>query len=127
MRLIIGLCTALVLMAALPTDASAQAVAQVNTVEVPAGKTADYMAGLEKILALIERVVPEAEARVWQATIAGTSSNRISVVTEFDSVEAWAVGTSRLVADPAYQPLIGELEATGRTVVSVSLATEITP
>ena len=127
MRLITALCTALILMTALPTDASAQAVVRINTVEVPAGKMADYMAGLEKILALVERVAPEAEARVWQASIAGTSSNRISVVTEFDSLEAWAAGVSKLRADPAYQPLIEELEATGRTLLSVSLATEITP
>ena len=64
MRLITALCTALILMAALPTDASAQAVAQVNTVEVPAGKLADYMAGLEKIIALIERVSPD-RPRGW--------------------------------------------------------------
>ena len=127
MRIFTGICAALILIAAIPTTASAQAVAQVSTVEVPAGKVDDYMAGLEKILALIERVSPEAEARAWQATIAGTSSNRISVVVEFDSREAWAAGTSRFQSDPAYQPLLGELEATGRTLLSVSLATEITP
>ena len=127
MRIVSGLCALLFLLTAMPVDSSAQSVAQVTTVEVPAGRVDDYMAGLEKILALIERVSPESEARAWQATIAGTSSNPISVVVEFDSLEAWAAGGARFLEDPAYQALIRELEATGRTIVSVSLATEITP
>ncbi len=42
-------------------------------------------------------------------------------------MEAWAEGTSMLSAHSEYQPLIKELEATDRVMVSVSLATEITP
>ena len=127
MRFVFGLCAAVILLAAMPVDSSAQSVTQVNTIKVAADKVDAYLAGMQKMMVLYEQVVPAVEMRIWRSSIAGTTSGLLTVVTEFESMEAWAEGTSMLSAHSEYQPLIKELEATDRVMVSVSLATEITP
>ena len=108
----------------LPTLSFSQAVAQVTTVEVPAANTADYVAAVKALNPLIKKHGPNAEMRVWQATVAGTASNRISVVVEFPNLAEWAESTPKLVADPEYQSALRKFEGLGRKIVSVSMAME---
>ena len=109
----------------LPTLSFSQSVAQVTTVEVPGAKTAEYVAAVKALAPVIKKHSPSATVRVWQATVAGAASNRISVVVEFPSLAAWAEGTPKLVADPAYQSALRKFEGMGRKIVSVSMASEL--
>ena len=60
--------------------------------------------------------------------VAELDENLIGVLTEQRrAMTDAAADVSKFQDDPAFQPLLGELEATGRTLLSVSLATEITP
>ena len=109
----------------LPTMAFSQSVAQVNTVEVPAAKAAEYVAAVKALKPLIKKHSPGATMRVWQATIAGPMSNRISVVVEFSSMTAWAEGMTKLQADPEFAKALAKFAALGRKIVSVQVATEM--
>jgi len=108
----------------LPTLAFSQSVAQVTTVEVPGANTAKYVAAVKALIPLITKHSPNAEVRIWQATIAGTASNRISVVVEYPSLAAWAEGGPKLTADPEFHKALRNFEGLGRKILSVSLATE---
>ena len=125
MRWSIGLLVVAVLL--MPALASAQAVIQVNTIEVDASKVQDYLDGLKKLEPILGKHAPSAKLRVWQSTVAGPNSNRVSVVLEFSNAVAWAEGIQKVQSDPAFAGFLRGLEATGRKIVSVSLATEVTP
>ena len=127
MRIVPGLCAAALFLVALPADSPAQSVAQVNTIEVAADEVDAYVAGMKKMKVLYEQILPEVEMRIWRTAIGGASSGLLTVVTEFESMEAWAAGTSTLSAQADYQPLIEELQATRRVMVSVSIVSDITP
>ena len=105
-----------------PTLSFSQSVAQVTTVEVPGAKTAEYVAAVKALAPLIKKHSPSSKMRIWQATVAGAASNRISVVVEFPSMVAWAEST--LYADPEYQSALRNFEGIGRKILSVSLSTE---
>ena len=107
-----------------PTLSFSQSVAQVTTVEVPGAKTAEYVAAVKALAPLIKKHSPSSKMRIWQATVAGAASNRISVVVEFPSMVAWAESTPKLVADPEYQSALRNFEGIGRKILSVSLSTE---
>lgn len=107
-------------------DVSGQAVIQVNTVEVPEDQVGAYLSGLKNIIDLYEQILPEAELRIWQDA-EGASAHLITVMTEFASADAWTAGNAKLQADSVYQQLIEAFEATGRSMVSVTLFSEITP
>ncbi|GMR23200.1 MAG: hypothetical protein BMS9Abin37_1610 [Acidobacteriota bacterium] len=108
----------------LPTLSFSQSVAQVTTVEVPGANTAKYVTAVKALIPLINKHSPNAEVRIWQATVAGTSSNRISVVVEYPSLAAWAEGGPKLAADPEFHGALRKFEGMGRKILSVSLATE---
>jgi hypothetical protein len=108
----------------LPTLSFSQSMAQVTTVEVPGANTAEYVAAVKALIPVIKKHGPEAEMRVWQAAIAGTASNRISVVVEFPSLAAWAESTPKVTADPDYHSALRRFEGMGREIISVSLAIE---
>ena len=127
MRTVSRLCAAALFLLALPADSPAQSVAQVNTIEVAADEVDAYLAGMKKMKVLYEQILPSVEMRIWRTAIGGASSGLLTVVTEFENMEAWAAGTSTLSAHAGYQPLVEELQATGRVMVSVSIVSDITP
>ena len=126
MRIVSGLCVVFLLCGAMSVDVSGQAVVQVNTVEVPEDQVGAYLSGLKNIIDLYEQILPEAELRVWRDA-EGVSPHLITVMTEFAGADAWTAGNAKLQADPVYQQLIEAFEATGRSMVSVTLFSEITP
>ena len=109
----------------LPAMAFSQAVAQVTTVEVPGAKTAEYVAAVKALKPVIMKHDSNAKVRVWQATIAGAASNRISVVVEYPNLAAWAESGPKLIADPEFQAALRKFEGMGRKIISVTLATEM--
>ena len=126
MRIISGLGVVFLLSGAMSVDVSGQAVVQVNTVEVSEDQVGAYLSGLKNIIDLYEQILPEAELRVWRDA-EGVSPHLITVMTEFPSADAWTAGNAKLQADSVYQQLIEAFEATGRSMVSVTLFSEIIP
>ena len=82
------------------------------------------VAAVKALIPLIKKHGSSAEVRIWQASVAGTASNRISVVVEFPSLAAWAEGTPKLAADPDFHSALRKFEGMGRKILSVSLVTE---
>ena len=111
---------------AMSVDVSGQAVVQVNTVEVPEDQVGAYLSGLKNIIDLYEQILPDAELRVWRDA-EGVSPHLITVMTEFASADAWTAGNAKLQADPVYQQLIEAFEATGRSMVSLTVFSEVIP
>lgn len=108
-----------------PTPSFSQSVAQITTVEVPGAKTAEYVTAVKALIPIIKKHNSDATLRIWQATIAGTASNRISVVVEFPSLASSAEGTPKLVADPEYPSALRKFESMGRKIISVAMASEL--
>ena len=126
MRIVSGLCVMFLLCGAMSVDVSGQAVVQVNTVAVPEEQVGAYLSGLKNIIDLYEQILPDAELRVWRDA-EGVSPHLITVMTEFASADAWTAGNAKLQADPVYQPLIEASEATGRSMVSLTVFSEVIP
>jgi len=126
MRIVSGLCVVFLLCGAMSVDVSGQAVVQVNTVEVPEDQVGAYLSGLKNIIDLYEQILPEAELRVWRDA-EGVNPHLITVMTEFASADARTAGNAKLQADPVYQQLIEAFEATGRSMVSLTVFSEVIP
>ena len=109
----------------LPAFTFAQSVAQVTTLEVPADKTADYVEALKTLIPILRKHSPRSNTRIWQATVAGSASNRITVIVEFPSMLAWAERGPKMNADPAYKKALEVFEGMERRILSVSLHTEL--
>ncbi len=103
MRILIGLCLALVLVAATPSESSAQAVAQVITFEVAPGQVGDFLAVFAKGAPILQRHAPDAEAAIWQTVVGGPNTNRLTIVITHPSLEAWGATQPKIAADPAYR------------------------
>jgi len=111
-----------------PTVAVAQAggaVMQVVAVEAK-GDASSYLALVKKAMPIMTKH-GATNVRVLRATVAGPNSGTIFVSVEYASAEAWGKSGAALQADPEWQKLLKEFEATGRTVVSNSILTDVTP
>ncbi len=126
MRIVLGVCLALVLVAATPSESSAQAVAQVITLEVAPTQIVGFMATFAKGRSIYERLEIDAEVNAWRSIVGG-AFNQIVIVFRYPSLEAWAAAGTKLNADPEYQPLLAAVGASGIEVVSSALQGELVP
>ena len=109
-----------------PAQEDSEAVLQVIRIDTH-GNTSAYITSLKAVLDRLEELSPESSSRVWEATLAGDSTGAVYVVTEYSSLAAFAAANAETVADEALAEGIAALAATGRTVESTSILTEITP
>lgn len=87
--------------------------------------TAAYLEALEPLMARLGELSPDAESEVLMASFAGTSSGLIYVVVRSNSVAAVGALTDKTNNDAEYQRLLARVAATGRTIVSRSLLSEV--
>lgn len=111
--------------ALLPDAARAEAVAQVVTVTLD-GDPKPYLDLIQKSQAITKRLsLPS--LNVAQATFAGTATRELYVWTEYPSLEALGQAAPKLEADSEWQALLGQIEATGRRMVSNEVWRDRTP
>tara|TARA_B110000116_G_scaffold210805_1_gene186584 strand:- start:386 stop:760 length:375 start_codon:yes stop_codon:yes gene_type:complete len=87
--------------------------------------TAAYLEALEPLMARLEELNPDAESEVLMATFAGTATGLIYVAVRSKSVAAAGAVTDSTDNDAEYQRLLVRVAATGRTIVSRSLLSEV--
>jgi|TARA_B110001454_G_C12479102_1_gene333586 hypothetical protein len=87
--------------------------------------TAAYLEALEPLMARLEELNPDAESEVLMATFAGTATGLIYVAVRSKSVAAAGAVTDSTDNDAEYQRLLARVAATGRTIVSRSLLSEV--
>jgi hypothetical protein len=124
MVVLLSVAVGLVLFAA-PAASQEGAALQVVAVQVK-GDGSDYIAKLKGGMPLMMKHGASA-VRVFRATVAGPNSGTLFVSVEYPNMEAWAKGSAKMAADPAWQKLIKDLEATGRVLTSNSLLQDVTP
>ena len=76
-------------------------------------------------MARLEELNPDAESEVLMATFAGTATGLIYVAVRSKSVAAAGAVTDSTDNDAEYQRLLARVAATGRTIVSRSLLSEV--
>src|SRR2546425_2764173 len=102
-----------VVILALPAVAAdAPKVLSVLTVKVKGDQDA-YLQKVKQFNAIAKRVDSGASIRVWRATLAGNDTGLIFVGIEYASMEALAKGMAKTAADPEWQRLRKELDASG--------------
>ncbi len=105
----------------MPTSADVVAVTTIDT----HGNTAAYLEALEPLMARLEELNPDAEMEVFRATLAGPAVDLIYFILRVESVAAYGEVTDNNQGDAEYQRLLQRLAATGRTLESRSLLTEV--
>ena len=105
----------------MPTSADVVVVTTIDT----HGNTAAYLEALEPLMARLEELNPDAEIEVFRATLAGSAVDLIYVIIRLESVAAYGELTDSNQGDAEYQRRLRVLEATGRTLESRSLLTEV--
>ena len=125
---ILGSVLVLVLLVA-PLPAQAQQAPKVSNVlafdvggDVPA-----FLGFVERANKIADRLGNKAVVRVFQSTLAGPQTGTILVVVEHESLATMAAEQAKTAADPEWQKFLADLQAAGISIVSNSVAVEITP
>ena len=116
MRIVVGLCLALVLVAATPSESSAQPVALVITLEVAPPQMPAFLAALGRAAAVAGEL-GEGEGTLWQNAVGG-APNQLTLVIQFPSVESWAAAQTANAASAEFQQAFAAVGATGARFVS---------
>ena len=129
MRTIVQCCRSLLVavwLVSVPVAVHAQAAVTVLTVKVKGDQDA-YLAKTKPLSAIMKRN-GATSVRVLRATMAGDRTGLISFVSEYPSLEAYGKSATQMAADPEWQKLRKEIEASGmREIVSSSLLVDVTP
>ena len=81
MRIVIGLCLALVLVAATPSESSAQEVAQEFTLKVSPGQMPAFLTGMAEITIAAQRLgTATGDLNVWQNTVGGPVDELVIII-----------------------------------------------
>lgn len=128
MRIIVGLCFAIVLLAATPSESSAQVVSHEWTLNV----TPEQIPALRTMLAEFRAVTERLGTRtapgthfIWHDLVTG-AVDEIVLVIQYPSLEAWAAATAKQTADPAYRQARAKARAAGIGWVSENIKTAFT-
>lgn len=125
MRIVIGLCLALVLVAATPSESSAQPVAFVITVEVAPAQIPAFLAAFGRAAAIAGEL-GEGEPTLWRSVVGG-APNQLTVVVNFPSIEAWAAQQAANAASTEFQQAFAAVGATVARFISSGLQSQIAP
>jgi hypothetical protein len=99
---------------------------QTVTVKVAPGHLDEYLAKIQQLQAISERVGGGGTMRVWQATAAGPDTGNLIVGIIHENLVSYANSTTKIQADPEWQQLVAGLDDI-RTIVSTGLSRRVTP
>ena len=125
---ILGSVLVLVLFVA-PLPAQAQDAPKVsNVLAFAAGADVPTLLGfVERGSKIAERLGNKGVVRVFVSTLAGPNTGSVAIVIEHESLASMAAEQAKTNADPEWQKLVADIQASGITLVSNSVAVEITP
>lgn len=105
----------------LPTNADERLVTTIDT----HGNPAAYLKALKPLMARLHQLNPETESEVLMATFAGTSTGLLYVVISSENMSAVGAIAEKTNSDAEYQRLLVAVAATGRSIVSRSVLSEV--
>jgi hypothetical protein len=105
-------------------DIPTGSVLQTVFVKVKPGRLDDYVARIEKLRKISERLGTSNTMRVWQATAAGDATGTVVVGVIYKDLVSYAADSTKIQADPEWQKLVAGLDDL-RTIVSMGLARNI--
>jgi len=111
---------------AAPAGASSDRVLQVINVRIAPEHVEDYVAQMERLLGVQQRLHADGKMRMWRSAILESGRVDVIVSIEYEDMNAFATNYARLQADPEWQEIMNGLPAI-RELLSSSLYTEITP
>jgi 20S proteasome alpha/beta subunit len=107
-------------------DIPTGSVLQSISVQVKPGRLDDYVAKIEQLRKISERVGNSSNMRVWQATAAGEATGTVVIGLIHKDLAAYAADSAKTQADSEWQALVGGLDEM-RTIVSSGLARNVGP
>jgi hypothetical protein len=107
-------------------DIPTGSVLQTVFVKVKPGRLDDYLAKIDKLRKISERLGTSNTTRVWQATAAGEATGTVVVGVIYKDLPTFAADSTQIQNDSEWRKLVGGLDDM-RTVVSLGLARNIGP
>jgi hypothetical protein len=107
-------------------DIATGSVLQTVSVRVKPGRLDDYVAKVEALRKISERLGTSNTMRVWQATVAGEATGTVVVGVIYKDLTTYAADTTKVQGDDAWQKLVAGLDEM-RTIVSIGLARNVGP
>jgi len=107
-------------------DIPTGSVLQTVFVRVKPGRLDDYVARIEKLRKISERLGTSNTMRVWQATAAGESTGTVVVGVIYKDLATYAEDSAKAQDDAEWQKLVSGLSDM-RTIVSMGLAQNVGP
>ncbi len=126
-KVLVGFCLALMLIAAIPSQSSAQAgtVRQVVVFEVPPGQAGAFLELAAKQRAVFQRHVPDSKFSVYTPIVGGNPGTMVGIV-EYPSAEAWGAARPKIFGDPEFQANVQAGTELGTIILSL-LQANVTP
>ena len=107
-------------------DTPKGSVLQTVSVQVKPGRLDDYVAKIDKLRKISERLGTSNTMRVWQATAAGEATGTVVVGVIYKDLAAYAADSTKIQGDAEWQKLVAGLDGM-RTIVSTGLARNVGP
>jgi hypothetical protein len=107
-------------------DIPTGSVLQTVFVRVKPGRLDDYVARIEKLRKISERLGTSSTMRVWQATAAGEATGTVVVGVIYKDLTTFAAESMKIEGDSEWQKIVGGLDDM-RTIVSMGLARNVGP
>jgi hypothetical protein len=101
-------------------------VLQTVSVQVKSGRLDDYVAEIEKLRKISERLGTSNTMRVWQATAAGETTGTVVVGVIYKDLATYAADSTKIQSDSEWQKLLGGLDDM-RSIMSIGLARNVGP
>lgn len=107
-------------------EVTADSVLQTVSVRVKPGKLDTYVARVNALRKVSDRLGVTSTTRIWRATLAGDATGTVVVGLIHPSLAAYADNTTKMQGDAEWQKLIAGLDDI-RTIVSTGLARSVGP
>jgi hypothetical protein len=107
-------------------DVPTGSILQTVSVQVKPGRLDDYVAKIEQLRKISERLGTSNTMRVWRATAAGEATGTVVVGVIYKDLATYAADSTKIQGDPEWQKLVAGLDEM-RTIVSTALARNVGP
>lgn len=101
-------------------------VLQSVSVQVKPGRLDDYVAKIDQLRKISERLGTSNTMRVWQATAAGDATGTVVIGVTYKDLASYAADSTKIQGDAEWQQLVAGLDGM-RTIVSTALARNVGP
>ena len=127
-KILVGLCLALMLIAAIPSQSSAQgrSVRSLAAFEVPPDQAGAFLEMAAKTRAVFQRHAPDSKFSIYAPIVGGNPGTMVGIV-EYPSAEAWGAARPKIFGDPEFQASGQAVNDLGARLVNSVLQANVTP